>query len=157
MSNADITVEPGTQTITITREFAATPEQLLQAHIDPELLTRWLGPKRLAMSIEHFEAKNGGRWAYSHVDEDGSEYKFRGVFHGDPSVDGITQTFEFLGFPGVVSLETMTFEDLGNGRTKLTGSSVYPSVETRDGMAASGMETGINEGYDKLDEILATS
>lgn len=154
MTNATIVAEPGTQNITITRDFDATPEQLFRAHTEPELLTRWLGPHGYEMTIDAFEARDGGRWAYSHKDGDNT-YRFRGVFHGEPSVDGITQTWEFLGFPGVVSLETMTFEDLGDGRTRMHNLAVYPSVEARDGMLAAGMEKGVNEGYESLDEILA--
>lgn len=157
MTNAVIVVEPGTQNITMTRDFDATPEQLLRAHTDPELLKQWLGPRGYEMTVDAFEAKDGGRWAYSHTDPEGEKYDFRGVFHGEPSVDGITQTFEFLGFPGVVSIETCTFEDLGNGRTRIHNLSVYPSVEARDGMAASGMEKGVNEGYERLDALLAGS
>lgn len=156
MTDAVIIAEPGTQNITITRDFDATPEQLFRAHTDPELLKQWLGPRGYEMTVDAFEAKDGGRWAYSHINN-GEKYDFRGVFHGEPSVEGIIQTFEFLGFPGVVSVETLRFEDLGNGRTRVHNLAVYPSVEARDGMAASGMEKGVNEGYDRLDEILAKS
>ena len=65
------------------------------------------------------------------------------------------QTFEFEGFPDVVAIESMTFEDLGGGRTRLRGWSTYPSVEARDGMVESGMETGLREGYERLDGVLA--
>ncbi|MDQ3156896.1 MAG: SRPBCC family protein [Actinomycetota bacterium] len=156
MTDAVIVAEPGMQNITMTRDFDATPEQLFLAHTDPELLKQWLGPRGYEMTIDAFEAKDGGRWAYSHIDK-GDKYDFRGVFHGEPSVEGITQTFEFLGFPGIVSVETLKFEDLGNGRTRIHNLSVYPSVEARDGMVASGMEQGVNEGYERLDEILASS
>jgi len=157
MTDAVIVAEPGTQNITITREFDATPEQLFRAHTDPGLYAQWVGPRGYEMKIHTFEAKDGGRWAFAHIDPDGNEYDFRGVFHGEPSIaDGMTQTFEFLGYPGVVSIETLKFEDLGDGRTRITGLSVFPSVEARDGMMASGMDQGVNEGYAKLDEILAS-
>jgi len=156
MTKAEITAEPGTQNITITRDFVATPEQLLRAHTDPDLLVQWLGPKRLTMRIDALEAKDGGRWAYAHIDEDGTEFRFRGAFHGEPTVEGITQTWEFLGFPGVVSLETLHFEDLGDGRTRIHNLAVYPSVEARDGMVSSGMDVGVNEGYERLDDVLAS-
>jgi uncharacterized protein YndB with AHSA1/START domain len=157
MTRATITVEPGTPFIGITREFNATPEQLFRAHTDPELLKQWLGPRRLTMNVHEFDARDGGRWRYTHVDEDGTEYGFHGVFHGTPSVEnGIFQTFEFEGFPGEVSLERVTFEEVSPGKTILRGHSVYQSVEARDGMAQSGMEDGINDGYDKLDDLLAS-
>jgi uncharacterized protein YndB with AHSA1/START domain len=66
------------------------------------------------------------------------------------------QTFEFEGFPDVVSIESLTFEDLGGGRTRLRGHSTYPSLESRDGMVSSGMETGMGDGYERLDDLLAS-
>jgi hypothetical protein len=89
---------------------------------------------------------------------DGTEYGFRGVFHGTPSVqDGITQTFEFEGMPGHVCLEKLTFEEIAPGRTIAHTASVYQSVEDRDGMIESGMETGVTEGYERLDALLAAN
>lgn len=155
MTDAVIVAEPGTQNITITRDFDATPEQLFRAHTDPDLFVQWIGPHGYTMTLDTFEPKDGGRWAFSHTNPAGSTFDFRGVFHGEPSLEGITQTFEFLGYPGVVSIETTHFKDLGNGRTRLSGSSTYPSVEARDGMIASGMAKGVNEGYERLDAILA--
>jgi uncharacterized protein YndB with AHSA1/START domain len=106
------------------------------------------------MEIDHLDARHGGTWRYVSRTPDGGEYGFRGVFHGTPSVDGIVQTFEFEGMPGHVSLETLTLEER-DGKTILRANSVLQSVEDRDGMIASGMETGVNEGYEKLDELLA--
>lgn len=151
-----ITATPGTQNIEITREFAATPEQLLRAHTDPELYARWVGPEGYEMDITEFEPRHGGTYAYVHRNPAGDEFAFRGVFHGDPGVDGLRQTFEYLGSPGDVFYETMTFEDLGDGRTLLRGLSVASSVEARDAIVESGMETGVRDGYRKLDEILST-
>lgn len=150
-----ITAEPNSQSIDITREFAATPEQLLRAHTDRDLYAKWVGPKGYEMVISEFEPRHGGAYAYTHRNPDGEEFGFRGVFHGDPSVEnGVSQTFEYLGAPGV-AFETMTFEDLGDGRTRLHGRSVFPDVATRDAIVESGMEHGVREGYEKLDEILA--
>lgn len=150
-----IIAEPGIQQIEIVREFDAPPELLFRAHTDPELLIQWLGPRRLTMRVDRFEARDGGTWRYIHRDADGTEYGFHGVFHGDPSLEGIVQTFEFEGAPGHVSLETMTFEEL-DGRTRLRNLAVYQSVAARDAMVQSGMEDGLNEGYERLDELIAT-
>jgi uncharacterized protein YndB with AHSA1/START domain len=154
MSKTTIVAEPGTQRIEITREFAAPAALVFRAFTEPELLTRWLGPRRLTMEIERFEARDGGSWRYIHRDEAGNEYGFHGVFHGAPSLDGIVQTFEFEGWPGHVSLESMTFEER-DGKTLVRQNSVYQSVADRDGMVESGMETGLNEGFERLDEVLA--
>jgi uncharacterized protein YndB with AHSA1/START domain len=154
VSRTEIIAEPNSHQIVTTREFAAPRDLLFRAHTDPELLVQWLGPRDLTMEFDRFEVRDGGRWRYVSRDADGGEYGFRGVFHGTPTVDGIVQTFEFEGMPGHVCLETLTFEERG-GKTLLRGSSVFQSVADRDGMIASGMETGVNEGYEKLDELIA--
>ncbi len=149
-----ITAVPGTQNIETTREFNATREQLLQAHMDPELFAKWVGPRGYEMVITEFEPHHGGAYAFEHRNPEGNEFEFRGVFHGEPSVEGFNQTFEFMGAPGEVFFETFAFEDLGNGRTRLRSVSVAPSVEVRDEMV-NAMESGVRDGYDKLDELLA--
>ena len=154
MTDAVITAEPGTQNITITREFAAPPERVFHAHVDPDLYVQWIGPDGYTTDLTAFEPKDGGRYAFRQTTPDGGTFDFRGVFHGEPTVDGITQTFEFLGYPGVVSIETVRFEDLGDGRTRLVGTSTFPSVEARDGILESGMEHGVNEGYARLDALV---
>ena len=147
--------EPGMPQIVIMREFDAPRALLFRAHTDPELLAQWLGPRRLTMVVDHFDFRNGGTWRYVHRDGDGSEYGFHGVFHGTPSPeDGIVQTFEYEGAPGHVSLETLTFEERG-GKTLVRVNDVFQSVEDRDAMVASGMEDGLTEGYERLDELLA--
>ena len=84
-----------------------------------------------------------------------SRRAFHGVFHGEPSLDGgVVRTFEFEGYPGHVSLETLILEER-DGKTLSRAVSVFQSVEDRDGMIASGMESGVNEGMEKLDELLA--
>lgn len=150
-----ITAEPGKQELFITREFDAPPELVFKTHTDPELFVRWMGPGNLTLTLETFEPVSGGRWRYIHKDKDGNEYGFHGVFH-EISPERLIQTFEFEGLPesGHVALETMTLEALPNGRTRLTAQSVFQSVSDRDGMIQSGMEHGLNEGYDRLDALL---
>lgn len=156
MSKPQITAEPGVPVIVIETEFDASPEQLLKAHTDPELVAQWLGPRRLRTRIEEYDVAHGGRWRMVHIDEDGSEYGFRGVHHGTPSVEGgMTRTFEFEGMPGHVSFETLTFEER-DGKTLLRAVSVFTSQEDRDGMVASGMERGVVDSYERLAELLAS-
>ncbi|MGC5025406.1 SRPBCC family protein [Tsukamurella sp. DT100] len=140
--------------ITITRDFQATPAQLFRAHTDPELYARWVGPSDIATEIVHWDARTGGSWAYNNTRGD-ERYSFHGSFH-DVREDRIVQTFTFDEWPDAVSLETMTFEDLGDGRTRMHSVSLLDSFESRDGMLASGMEKGVNDGYAKLDELLAS-
>ena len=113
MPRTQITAEPGVPQIVITREFTAPRDLVFRAHVDPELLVQWLGPRELKMTVDRYEVRDGGRWRYIHADADGNEYGFHGVFHGTPSPDGVVQTFEFEGVPGHVSLDTWTFNERG--------------------------------------------
>lgn len=149
---ATIEADPTVPLIRITREFNGTPEQLLRAHTDPDLYARWVGPNDVTTKIDHWDARNGGSWRFHGVRDD-EEYAFRGCFHTvEPGK--IVQTFTWEGMPDGVSLETLRFEDLGDGRTRLVAESLCDSFEGRDGWLASGMEVGVNEGYEKLDELI---
>jgi uncharacterized protein YndB with AHSA1/START domain len=139
----------------ITREFAAPPDLLFRAYTDPDLLVQWLGPRRMTMIVDRYDVRHGGTWRYVHREADGTEYGFHGVFHGTPSLDGIVQTFEFEGVPGHVSLDSVTFEAVDERTTRLRMNSVYQSVADRDAMIQSGMEQGVDEGLDRLDELIA--
>lgn len=138
--------------IRITRDFHATPAQLLKAHTDPELFARWVGPDGMDTRIVEWDARDGGSWRYIAA-RDGQEFGFRGCFH-TVAEDKIVQTFTFEGMPDAVSLETLWFEDLGDGRTRLHGQSLVDSFEGRDAWLASGMETGVDHGYAKLDALV---
>jgi len=154
MAKTQITAEPGVPFIDITREFDAPRDLILRAHTDPDLIVQWMGPSRFEMTVERWEARDGGGWRYVQRDADGNEWGFHGVFHGPASLDGLTQTFEFEGAPGHVSLGSLTFEER-NGRTVTHVHSVYQSVEDRDATLASGMADGMNAGYNRLDDLIA--
>lgn len=155
-NKTQIIAEPGKQEMFLTREFDAPRELVFKAHIDPELYVQWLGPDKLVMVLETFEPRNGGSWRYIHKDEAGNEYAFHGVYHEVLPPERIIGTFEFDGLPekGHVEFNTTTFEELPGGRTKLVIQGVYQSVADRDAMMASGMESGVNEGYARLDKLL---
>jgi uncharacterized protein YndB with AHSA1/START domain len=148
-----IEADPKLPIIRMTRDFAATPAQLLRAHTDPALFARWVGPNGMDTRIDQWDARSGGSWRYVAVQE-GNEYAFRGCFH-EVSADRIVQTFTFEAEPHGVALETLWFEELGDGRTRLHAQSLVDSFEGRDAWLVSGMETGVNEGYAKLDRMLA--
>jgi uncharacterized protein YndB with AHSA1/START domain len=147
-----IKADPKVPVILMTRDFAATPGQLFRAHTDPALFARWVGPDGTDTRIDHWDARSGGSWRYTAA-LGGEEYAFRGCFH-DVRRDRIVQTFTFEGDPDGVALETLWFEDLGGGYTRLRIQSLVDSFEARDGWLASGMESGVNEGYAKLDRML---
>ncbi len=155
-NKTQITAEPGKQEIFITREFDAPRELVFKAHTDPELYVQWLGPRELTMTLEKFEPTSGGTWRYIHEDQAGNKYAFHGVNHEVLAPERIIGTFEFEGLPekGHVVLGTVKFEALPGNRTRLTSQSVFQSVADRDGMVRSGMERGVNEGYDRLDDLL---
>ncbi|MDQ4118228.1 MAG: SRPBCC family protein [Actinomycetota bacterium] len=149
-----ITADTALPVIRIEREFDAPVEKVFRAHTEADLVKQWLGPRRLTMTIDRFDAVTGGGYRYRHADDSGT-YSFYGSFHEVRPNSRIVQTFTYEGFPDGVCLETMTFEDLGGGRTRLVGTSTFESTEGRDAAMASGMEVGVDEGYEQLDELLA--
>lgn len=153
MNETTITAQPGTPFIEVVREFDATPARVFRAWTDPEIVPLWLGPADTSMDLIEYDATSGGRYHYVHRDGSG-EYVFRGVFHVVVANERIVQTFQYDGWPDVVSLETMTFENL-DGRTRVRTRSVFPSVESRDAMIESGMERGLLDSMSRLDEVLA--
>ncbi|MET0975889.1 MAG: SRPBCC family protein [Leifsonia sp.] len=150
-----VTAPEGVQYVDFVREFDYPVEAVFNAHRDPKLVAQWLGPRDLEMEIEEYDFRTGGRYRYIHGRGD-EKYGFNGVFHVVRENEFAVQTFEFEGYPDVVALDSMRFIDLGNGRTRLEGHSVYPTQEARDGMVASGMEHGMREGYERLEELLAS-
>jgi uncharacterized protein YndB with AHSA1/START domain len=149
-----ITADPNVPAIQITREFDAPPEKVFRAHTDPDLFIQWIGPRGTEMRLDHYDCRTGGSYRYVATD-DGNEYGFFGSFHEVRPSKVIVQTFTFEGEPDGVALERLVLEDLGDGRTRLTSTSLVDSFEARDAMLASGMEVGVREGYEKLDELLA--
>jgi uncharacterized protein YndB with AHSA1/START domain len=150
---ARIEADPSLPLIRMVRDFTAKPEQLFRAHTDPELFAKWIGPDTTVTRIDEWDARTGGCWRYVSI-VNCVEYGFRGCFH-EIRPDRIVQTFTFEGEPDGVCLETMWFEDLGDGRTRLRSQSLVDSIEARDGMLRSGMEVGVNDGYAKLERMLS--
>ena len=150
----EILADPDVPLVRLIREFDAPPEKVFRAHTDPELLVQWLGPRSLEMHIDYFDCRTGGSYRYIHT-RDGDEFGFHGCFHEVRPSELIVQTFTFEGAPDGVALERVVFEDLGDGRTRLTATSLVDSFEDRDAMLSSGMDVGVREGYERLDEVLA--
>ena len=140
--------------VRIIREFDAPPEKVFRAHTDPELFAQWTGPNGMGMRIDRFDCRSGGSYRYV-MSRDGEDYGFNGCFHEVRPNELIVQTFTYEGMPDGVALEKLRFEDLGNGRTRLTATSLVDSFADRDAFVASGMEVGVVEGYERLDALLA--
>jgi len=153
-NKTEIKAEPGKQALFIIREFEAPRELLFRAYTEADLYEKWVGPKGMKMWVERMDAVEGGSFKFVH-ERDGNQYTFFGVYHEVTKPERIIGTFEFDGLPerGHVIMGTTKFEELPNGRSRMVHQSVFQSVEDRDGMIASGMERGVNDGYEKLDAL----
>ena len=150
----EIIVPEGLPIIELKREFDAPVERVFRALVDPELFAQWVGPRSLTTRIDEWDCRTGGRYRYASLRGD-EAFGFYGSFHEVRDNERIVQTFTYDGYPDAVSLEIMSLESLPDGRTRIHSVSIGESVEGRDAMVASGMETGIVEGFEKLDELLA--
>ena len=145
---------PTDRTIHIEREFDAPRDVVFATFTDPDLIPEWWGPRGTTAEVDKMDVRTGGDWRFISHNADGSQDAFRGTYREVTPPERIVQTFEWEGMPGYISLETATFEDLGD-RTKVTTVSTFYFTEERDGMLGSGMEGGMNETFQRLDELLA--
>jgi len=152
--DTQIEADPKLPTIRITRIFDSTPDRVYSAWVDPDLVVQWLGPKNLEMQLEMWDPRTGGSYRYRAVREGEEIASFYGSFHELRPSERLVQTFTWEGEPDGVCLETLTFDDLDDGRTRLTSMTVIDTMESRDAIIASGMEVGVIEGYEKLDALL---
>ena len=157
-NSTKIVAEPGKQEVIITREFEAPRELVFKAHVDPKLYLQWLGPREMTMRLDKFEPRTGGMWRYVSKDLKGDEFGFHGVNHEVTAPERIISTFEYEGLPekGHVVLQTTKFETLPAGRSRITTQALFQTVADRDGMVQSGMERGVNDSMERLEELLAT-
>jgi uncharacterized protein YndB with AHSA1/START domain len=151
-----IAAKPGSQEIFIEREFEAPRDLVFRTFSEPDLLLQWLVPCNFKMEIDRFDNRSGGSYRFVHIDTQGNRYGFNGAIHEVAAPERVIRTFEFEGLPerGHVSMEISLFEVLPNDRTRLRIQSIFKSVADRDAMIASGMEGGMKESYEKLDELL---
>lgn len=151
-----IEADPDVPVIRITRDFAASPELVYRAWAEPDLVKRWLGPRSVELDIETWDCRRGGSYAYAARRGDEDVARFYGSFHDARPGERIVQTFTWEGMPDGVSLETVVFEPLDDGRRcRTVVTSVVESMEAQRGILASGMDVGVREGYEQLDELLA--
>jgi uncharacterized protein YndB with AHSA1/START domain len=145
---------PADREIHVERVFNAPREQVFAAFTDPKLIPEWWGPRDTTTTVDQMDVRPGGTWRFVIRNSDGSETGFRGTFREVSPPERIVQTFEWEGMPGYVSVDTATFEDLGD-RTRVKSVTLFHTTEERDGMLEAGMEGGLNESYARLDELLA--
>jgi uncharacterized protein YndB with AHSA1/START domain len=154
MTKANLIAEPGKHEIIMSRTFNAPRELVFKTITDPKYIPQWWGPRDLTTIVDKMEVQAGGRWRYIQRDPQGNEFAFHGIYHAVTAPERIVNTFEFEGLPGHVVLETLTLTTSVDGQTKLTVSSIFQSVEDRDGMIEAGMESGVVDSYERLDKIL---
>ena len=145
---------PTDREIVLTRVFDAPRRLVFEALTRPEHVARWWGWRTSRMLVCEMDLRPGGAWRFVQRGPDGKEFAFRGVYREIVPPERIVNTFEFEGLPGHVSVETLTLVER-DGKTTLTSTSRFDSVEDRDGMLRSGMEKGAAETYDRLAEYVA--
>jgi len=145
---------PSDREIRIERVFNAPRDRVWRALTDPECVAQWWG-RGSKLVIERMELERGGHWRYVEHSSHGV-HGFEGRYRQVTPPECLVYTFEWDGMPGHVAVETVTLEDLGDGRTRLVNTSLFHTTQERDGMLMSGMEQGVNESYAALDRLLAT-
>jgi uncharacterized protein YndB with AHSA1/START domain len=152
-SNQMTVTTPSDREIVLTRVFDAPRDLVFEAHTSCEHMSRWWGPRRYEVSSCEMDFRPGGAWRIVHRGADGTEHGFRGEFREIVRPERIVWTFEYEGMPGHVSVDTLTLQER-DGKTSLTATSVFDSVEDREGMLQSGMQEGAAETWDRLAEYL---
>jgi uncharacterized protein YndB with AHSA1/START domain len=150
----EITIPPGEPVIHIRRFFKAPPELVFRALTEPQYLRRWFGPARLEITECEADLRVGGTWRVVQRAPDGMEFAFHGEFLELEPPHKRVGTFVWEGAPDAVATETMVCEPVDGGTLVVT-ESMHNSVEARDMHVANGMEGGIIESHNRLDELLA--
>jgi uncharacterized protein YndB with AHSA1/START domain len=146
---------PSDREIVLTRSFEAPRALVYEAFSKPEHVGQWWGPAGATLPVCEMDFRPGGRWRFVSHESDGNDYAFRGEYREIVPPERIVWTFEFEGMPGHVSVESIDFQER-DGTTTITTTTVFDSVEDRDGMLQSGMETGAAESYNRLEAYLKT-
>lgn len=154
MTKRTVTAEPGTQSIAFSREFEASAARVFEAHTDADLVAQWTGPPGTTVTMREFDARTGGSWSYVVVGRE-RQWAFHGSFHEVAAPSRIVQTWEFDDEPGHPTIEMFRFVDLPAGRSRIDGLTVFLSVEDRDANLLGGFDSGRDDDFERLDELLA--
>lgn len=146
---------PSERETVITRVFDAPRDLVFEAMTNPEHVKRWYGLRRNILTVCEIDLRPGGAWRFVQTSPDGQETAFSGIYREVDPPNRLVSTEEYEAMPGTGYLVTVTFEEQ-NGTTTVTSHLLYKSQEHRDGHLQSGMEWGLNETYQRLDELLAT-
>jgi uncharacterized protein YndB with AHSA1/START domain len=155
MSKNNTVINRDDLSVTMSREFNAARERVWKVYTDPALIPRWWGPRYLTTTVDKMDLRVGGVWRYIQKDPEGNIYAFNGVYKEVDAPKRLVATFEYEPMAGHIIIETYTFEALPDDKTRLTTRSTFPSLESLEGMAQSGMEEGAVETWDRMEELLA--
>jgi uncharacterized protein YndB with AHSA1/START domain len=147
---------PTDEEILITREFDAPRRLVYRAWTTPELVKRWWSGRQGEMTVVDIDLRVGGRWRYVMVATGGHEVAFHGEYREIVENERIVSTEIYEGMPDGDSpptLNVITFNELDDGRTRLEMLTQCPSMEVRDMIIGSGMEAGMQDGMDLLEEV----
>ncbi|MGA9160587.1 MAG: SRPBCC family protein [Actinomycetota bacterium] len=144
---------PSDREIVMTRVFDAPRDLVFVAHSSCEHMSRWWGPRKYGVASCEIDFRPGGAWRIVNRRQDGEEIAFFGEYLEIVRPERFVWTFGFEGMPGEPGPETYVFEE-HEGKTTLTATAVFGSVEERDAVLGSGMESGAAETWDRLDEYL---
>ncbi len=150
-----VTAEPGKREVTFIRVFDAPRELVWKACTDPALIPQWWGPKGYTTTVDKVDVQPGGEWRFIQRGPGGGESAFRGIYKTVTPPERLVYTFEWEGMLGHTMLETAVFEEL-DGRTKMTVTDEFQTVEERDEALLTGMEVGAIESGDRFAELLKT-
>jgi len=151
-----LVAEPGQRTIVITRTFDAPRHLVWEAATRPELVRRWWGPCTSEVEVCELDLRIGGSWRNVLRFPDGSRHGFHGVYKEIERPHRIVQTFVYEPFPTNEAIETAELVELPGNKTELRITILHATLEARDAHIASGMERGLAETHQRLDEVLAS-
>jgi uncharacterized protein YndB with AHSA1/START domain len=155
MSQSKFVVSREERAYTTTLIFDAPRELVWKVYTDPALIPRWWGPKRLTTKVDKMEVRPGGVWRYILEDNNGNEYAFNGLYQIVDAPKRLVSTFEFEGMPGQIATDTVTFEELLGGKTKVISRSMVDTLEALEAIVQPGMEEGSIETWERLGEVIA--
>jgi uncharacterized protein YndB with AHSA1/START domain len=154
-TTADFTIDREKLEIVMSYVFDAPRELVFKCYTDPDLFVKWWGPREYTTTVDKLDVRPGGEWRMIQHNPAGEEFAFHGEHREVVAPERIVATFEFEGMPGHVVLQTAVFEDV-DGKTRLTNTSLFESIEDLEGMVQSGMEWGARESWDRLAELVVT-
>jgi uncharacterized protein YndB with AHSA1/START domain len=154
MNKNNLVVDRDARSFSMSRIFNAPRDLVWKVYTDPELVPKWWGPRYLTTVVDKMEVKTGGVWRYIQTDADGNVYAFNGIYIEVQAPERLSYTFEFEPMAGHSSTDNLTFEELPDGKTKITAETTFDSLEDLEGILQSGMESGAIETWDRLGEIL---